>query len=808
MRNNLFMKIYNRMKRKSNNEGSSLVLVIIAIAFVGMLVAMSSYMSYYNYLMKVTDKESKRTFYTAEEALAEINAGLQTVVSNSMAVAYTEALQNNTGAEMSLRDAKFQLKYESELLKGVKGVDNFHYDVNLLKSYLVNTAYDSSTDVGAVLIIDSGKNTIFKKDGGLVLQNIKLKYTNENGYVTILSTDIFLKRPVINLSIKTGVPELENCSIITNEKLEVTGNNNLRISGNVYGGKDGILASNDTRVKFQKKDTDLDTVSYRLVAGGVNVENSYGSSLNTLEVSDNYELWTEDVNVDSGRAAFMGASFVRDDLTISGKNSKVTLAGDYFGYGDELYKSKGSSAILVNGANTTLDFSRLNNLMLAGHAYIGARHYDANLEGNSDYVEDPDAEQNPANPPVAQPPKQYKENDKDLMLGESLSVKSNQLMYLVPVECMGYYHGTTEQYLPKNPITYDEYLTLTNTYQYVIDPATGEPQKDWSGNPVYKLDANNNRIPTYTEVNLNVIAKKVGKNIAALGATYKPVFRRINGTVLVYYYLDFTSDKATNEFFAEYYEADKENMDAYIKTYIRQFTMNPALRSDRANLHLAGNIVRFDRGDVSLVKETSMQDANISEDLADNRAKWLDSYTAYSKKMISSTSLLSAEQLFNDIYDNLIISEAEFTSIVPLGTVATFVNGETKALAINNKGDTTPYRLTRDRLTNVSVIIASGDLEIDSNYSGLIICGGTVAVTPNCNFVESDSVGVRKAMYAEYNGKKTADLLLDGSVYLIGSSETQTGNGGAVDETEQQVARDEKYQDISELVLYENWSKQ
>ena len=51
--------MFNRMKSKwklnrTNDQGSAIVVVILAIAFVGMLVAMMAYMSYMNYIMKAT----------------------------------------------------------------------------------------------------------------------------------------------------------------------------------------------------------------------------------------------------------------------------------------------------------------------------------------------------------------------------------------------------------------------------------------------------------------------------------------------------------------------------------------------------------------------------------------------------------------------------------------------------------------------------------------------------------------------------------------------------------------------------------
>ena len=46
-------------KQKKDNRGAAMILVIVSIAFIGMLVAMIVYMAYCNYLMKGTDRVAK-----------------------------------------------------------------------------------------------------------------------------------------------------------------------------------------------------------------------------------------------------------------------------------------------------------------------------------------------------------------------------------------------------------------------------------------------------------------------------------------------------------------------------------------------------------------------------------------------------------------------------------------------------------------------------------------------------------------------------------------------------------------------------
>ncbi len=107
--------IKKRSGLKKNNRGSSILLVIIAIAFVGTLATILVYSTYYNYLMKHTDRSAKGNFYTAETALNEINAGLQQIVSNAMKESYTYTMQNGVDRDAIGKQKLFSEKYKKTL---------------------------------------------------------------------------------------------------------------------------------------------------------------------------------------------------------------------------------------------------------------------------------------------------------------------------------------------------------------------------------------------------------------------------------------------------------------------------------------------------------------------------------------------------------------------------------------------------------------------------------------------------------------------------------------------------------------------
>ncbi len=118
-------------------------------------------------------------------------------------------------------------------------------------------------------------------------------------------------------------------------------------------------------------------------------------------------------------------------------------------------------------------------------------------------------------------------------------------------------------------MSYDEYRKLTETY--VLDE-NNQPTKEL----------------VYQPVNLEKLWEKLGNSYTN---NYKAVFRRVNGSVLVYFYLDFGSNEVqANNFFKAYYEYDKQGLTDYIKSYVSDIKWNSTLNSnDNDKLTIAGN---------------------------------------------------------------------------------------------------------------------------------------------------------------------------------------------------------------------------
>jgi hypothetical protein len=819
-----------RMKdKKLNNEGSTIVLVIIALAFVGMLIAMLVYMVYYNYLMKYTDRAAKDNFYTAETALNEIQAGITKDVSVALQTAYSKITANNSADSSTNQQAAFETEYTQDVQDNLdvftvyhmeSGENRYAYNVDRLMSYL-SEPYKSSTTLSYVGTTNRGGtnvhygNAVFS-DNVLILQDVCVSYTNSDGYVSIIETDIAIETPEMSFNSIQNVPEIEYYSLVAGEMVNagvdadgnITANARVDVDGRVYGGDQGINVNGNSYINFVRNANDADTVTYTLAAGSINAVDGYTTSDNppstaSITISDAYDVYTEDLYVESAFMDLESNCFVRDDLTIDGRNSKVVLAGNrYVGYGYEDATAENSSAILINGVNTVLDFKNLKSLQLSGSAYVGSIHYNANETVNpTDYIDGDVDEYYAQKSEDTTYEETVDRNTSDVLMGQSLAVKSDQLMYMVPVECMGY-KGSV-QVLGKNPMTIEEYNMLAGTYEPLLDDQ-GNEKYDSDGNVLYSDTL------VYTPVKLDVIMNKVGNSANSYGASAIPVFRRVSGSILVYYYLKFDSADSANKFFRDYYAADSDAFNQYFRTYVKSFSWNSQLGTDDAPLSIAGNMLYMNTGSrvVQLKEDTSDADFLYSEAIAKEAEETLEIYTGLSKYLSKTTSGISSAQLKNNVFDNIVVDDVTFSSIVPAGSsgkVFKNTDDSLEAILVNNDGEgQSPFVITDDIASKCKLVIARGDVVVNAKqFSGLILAGGTIQLGSSCQKISYDAAGVKQALNLKNDdGDYVFEVIVNGVAYIDVINGTDPDLQKAADD-----ALNSSVISASQLVKFQNWSK-
>jgi hypothetical protein len=690
-------------KALRGNSGSGIVLVLVCMLCVSMLGIMILYLSYTGMLLKMTQRQAQNDFYTATTAMDEVRTGIQKAVSDSVARAYKTVLINysNTDFDADQKDmtAKFQHEYiealkawkisdESVSSPGLIDTTGGKYKIEVLKTFVdPDKLKDGEKTTGVVVSASGGNNNIVLSDKSITLKNVTVSYTDSKNYTSIVTSDIVIGMPDFSYMISNySIAGINSFAILAKDGLTNSGPGT--VIGNVYAGK--IWASNNTLTLNSGTIVCPDTLS----ASGA------GSKLTT----SNATVWANravaGAHGDSnGEISFDGTEYIKDDLELAGYQSSVTLKGSYFGYGNSTVKADESSSIIVNGRGSTLTASGLSTLMLAGHSFI-----------NNETI------------------------DSDVLMGESVSARGNQMAYLIP----------------------PEYLSDTNGKSPDTNPVVHTTDSD-------------------PGISIN------GSGHAALdkyGVTTQPINFPYPGSsqTATYYFMKFgaadgrTAEQKANEFFKDYFAANTTKVQKYLDGYLSAYNLPSASRS-------AGWTITKTNGKYALgfvpVESTKFT----------NSAQMSDTFSCLCETLSSKHS----------------VGDTPYTYYVDTGKVGKIVNGTNYFRDSNNKivgvVANTGFTINgKENNSNLNFIIATGDVNVSRNFTGLIISGGKVTIGDGVK-VTADSTVVSNALnavaYTTMGGVsyKLSDFL------KIGGGESQT------------VGESDSGWDMNALVTYQNWSK-
>ncbi len=363
------------MRRKTDNRGSALIVVIIVVAFVSLLVTTLFMMTVINIQMKSVDREAKENFYSAEGALEQISLGLQQELSETSAAAYAMIMQEYAGNTLEVvRRQKFNDKLFAQLKTTLEnGGAVGTYDIGYLEDYL-------SDEVAAHTVLNSTASCqLVSESGSVVLKGLEVSYTDANGLLSVIETDIRLTAPNLNMVQPSDMPDVFDYSIIANKKLVGEFSGTVEFTAGVYAG-DGVYAGEAVNADTYGMELSNGAVWNFKQASRVVVEGAVSVADEAeLSTTSDMDLWAKELYVSGGTLTSRGRTFVANDLLMSKEGSTVTLAGEYYGYGNgEMLTEAGvmlsaggdSSAILINGVDTTLDMSNIRRLLLSGSAQI------------------------------------------------------------------------------------------------------------------------------------------------------------------------------------------------------------------------------------------------------------------------------------------------------------------------------------------------------------------------------------------------------------------------------------------------------
>lgn len=741
------------MRKRLNDKGSALVTVIVACAVIGLLAVVSLWASLINYQMKITDTKVKSNFYSAESVLDQICVGLQSNVSDAYNKAYTTTMQKYSALSEDERNNMFIREYVENICLALKSttVGDRNYNMALLKSYvdsslLDNTTYPYAEITSLTASDDSGDGLMSTYDTGVVLKGIKVVFVDDEGFSSVIETDISLNIPEMKFVTAEDMPDTFSYSMIANSGIEFTeSGSNVNVNGSVYAGSPyAVSVSNPEVMSFNLKDIGIKLTladsKYLIAEGTINISDS-----SVFSVAADNQLWTDNIQVGGGTDVHLrGSSYVSDDLTLGGNSPKVYLGeggiGRYVGYGNNTNRAADSSAIIINGKNSTLDMSGLDDLFVAGYSFIQTSSI-ANDRAVS-----------------------YEDNN-DVRMGESISLKGNQIGYLIPGECIGVDSSGKSLY-NRNPITYAEYTAIMDDDDYtevddsIVSPKTGH------------------KLSYYLEN---------GESISDCVTTvFVPTNSGQESDGLVYYYISL-SPQTASLYYNDYYSENTEKLNTYADFFANVINSNDAA----SRVYTAGKFSLYESDELKLYGTREM-------DVDDEIALLENTYTALNSTLTANYQSGNGAAYGQTVFENIIDSAKllEVTNGQPSGKRKVNFTGSAGDImtAVLVNGDYT-YSSETQEGGNLRLIVATGDVKVNANFTGTIICLGKLSVNGNCNIKNEDQEKMKKLLTADIDGTNFLYHIFDeGSSYIV----SLTGGNGDASNTS--IA-------YSDIITFKNWTK-
>jgi len=701
-----------KAERKLNNQGFSLILVIVCMTLIGVLATMILSTAVNNVQMRVVEEEASDNFYSAEEVLDEIKANVEKKANEALGSAYSLFLQKYASTAPKNRESVFVESLTDVLDELFKKDFVTDYDEDAFAAEYLGVTNGTEVSIGQAgnVIVDKGS-----AESTITIQGLSVTFTDGDGYKTGIKTDLVVKitYPKFFEDNAAG-PAFLDYSVIADGNIEKdSGTFGSTLGGCVYTGND-LVVSGGSKLSVQ--------APYLIAKNQINVGNSSdltvapGSGL--VYASTKYlGLWTKNIVTTTTDLTDISAnkitisdinSYVQDDLTINGIEDVVTInKGSYYGYGSGLTGvAETNSAININARDIVLSITNLNHLWLAGQSYISVPL------GYGRNVSEEDA----------------KNVQASVMQGESVSFKGNQAAYLLPGDCIeGVWH---------NPMTKKEYEDAV--------AANGGIGLVLSTRKAESINGDIMNLDQYLDISSNASA-------GDYTSRYKEVYVQYAvGGAMVYIYMNFSTPNAAKNYFDEYYSINKDLVDTRMETIGR----GTITVDNISNITATGNLV---------VHSNSGSEPNtiINSNTAATNSQVREADYGYSGNFRNLTMSLDARTTYYGSGDNLTdcifrFEDERMTALAPLhNTHKVTYDGQeyTLYVADNDGAEAFPVDTGKNR----GLVLATGDVHVSSSFTGLIIAQGVVTVADGVS-VTSAPQAINALITYEEEGKDFSAL--------------------------------------------------
>ena len=209
--------MYRIFKKRMNNKGNTLGVVMIGILLLGILGTLILNITAANYQMKLADNSSKKNFYYVEKAVDEIYAGIGVEAMAAVSEAYQHVLsnvvsRNDENRLVTLSGEEAEAAFDQRYLENLKnkfiedsengGELSIEDKLSILKGYIgtvnkvtfnVEPVYDSD---GVTCLTDVFCDETEQK---IKFKDIKISSRTASGFYVSVTTDFVVALPDINM---------------------------------------------------------------------------------------------------------------------------------------------------------------------------------------------------------------------------------------------------------------------------------------------------------------------------------------------------------------------------------------------------------------------------------------------------------------------------------------------------------------------------------------------------------------------------------------------------------------------------------
>lgn len=679
------------MKKNSfhkDDRGASLLAVLILMVVVSAIAVVITKITIVNIQMKEVERGTKKNFYSADAIMDDLRTGAREQAETALENAYVDVLQHYVDYTSGGKNAQdvFKQKY-------MNGLENYFADP--MKTPVDTTNHEGNVvyrvagyDTGKVkgCILDGTQQDCFVAPadpkyeidygaGTFTLKGVRVVYKDAQDYETTITTDLVFSTPDMNFSGQSQVKEFMKYALIADQQININAGN-VTVNGSAYAGKDGILANNNGSGVIAGK-----TIITR---GDIATKEGCALSIG----NGNSSIWAENIQTTGNSSSTInidGTAYVADDLALNGRESRVTLKGRYYGYNFQKNYGTGdtvstdadySSAIMINGKNSNLDMKGLKYLMLAGRTFISRKTDTKNS---------------------------------DILMGESLAARTNQLAYYVPAEYVD-----------------------TATGKFLYREAGGTGIQAYDGMQEYA-----------TRIN---IAKD---DLEAMLNSERPLvpYYYSGG---VNYYLNFKSQQDANKFFSTYFDQNSGKIAGMAGVYL-----------DKDALIINNNLIMTLNGDI--MYRTASDAAFQEKAVTIQPDNWIDGtglFWNFCSKMavrykslelglkdngqgvtVDNVRIMGTDENGHEIVDKGV--DPLFAKLIDRAAMVQEIEAHNTssnpAIRVYNpvadvyliENDAKEYRLSN--AIAQGIVVATGDVVVEGNFDGLIISGGRVSFNDNAS---------------------------------------------------------------------------